>query len=119
MARGEGRRVGERDERLDCRIGKRRAGTLGHVLDHYGEPFGDRGSCGGGERGGREPALDGVAAASGERKERPLDPPRRSNHEDRRERAPVNTVQPLERGAVPLGDDAEELVQAAHNRRER
>jgi hypothetical protein len=111
MTRGERRGVRKRDQRLDARIGERRAGALGEVLQPDREAFRDRRSSGGGDGGGREPAPGGVAAAAGQREERPLDPPRRRDHEDHRKGAPVDSVQPFEGRSVQLGEVTEELGQ--------
>ncbi len=119
MTRGERRGLRERDERLDRRVGERRTGALGQVLQEHGDALGKRSSSGHREGGRREPALDGVAAAAGDREERPLDPPRGSDHEDRREGPPVDSVQPLESGAVPLGELTQEFRQGAHDSRPR
>jgi membrane-associated phospholipid phosphatase len=92
MTRGKRRGVGEGDQRFDCGIRQRRTRALGDVLQQHGQAFGERRGSGGRERGNRKPALEGVAAAAGDREERPLDPPGRGDHEDHREGPPVNAV---------------------------
>src|SRR5215207_434361 len=92
MAGRERRGIRERDERLNRRVGNGRAGALGEVLQEHGHSLGKRGSARGCEGGGRKATPKGVTAAAGHREERPLDPPGRSKHEDRGERAPVEAV---------------------------
>jgi maltose/moltooligosaccharide transporter len=92
MTRGKRRGVRERDQRFDCGVRQGRARALGHLLQQHGQAFGERRGSGGRERSNRKPTLEGVAAAAGDREERPLDPPGRGDHEDHREGPPVNAV---------------------------
>lgn len=100
VAGGKRRGVGERDHRLNRRIREGRARALRHVLQHHRHTLGDRRSSGDGHRSCRQPAPPGVAAAAGHREERPLDPPRRSDHEERGEGPPMDAVEPLESDGV-------------------
>jgi hypothetical protein len=110
---GERSRVGERDHRLDRRISDGRPGALGDVLQRYGYALGDRRRRGGGECGRRQSAPQGVATAAGDREERPLDPPGRRNHEDNRERRPVNSMQQLEQRGIYPGQLTQKLGQGS------
>jgi hypothetical protein len=112
MTRRERRRVGDTDQRVDVRIGQRRTGTLGRVLDHERDTLRDgRRGCGDQRRRRDQASLGRVTAGARHREQRPLDPPGRCDHERSRERVPVELMDQLDRGTVELSQPMNEFAQ--------
>ena len=100
---------------MDVRIGKRRASALRRVLDHERDTLREgRRRCCHQRRRRNQAFLGRVTAGSGNREQRPLDPPGGRDHERSRERVPVELMDQLERGAVELSQPVKEFAQRGH-----
>jgi hypothetical protein len=82
------------------------------VLDHERDTLRkSRRGCGDECSGRNQAFLARVTAGSGNREQRPLDPPGGRDHERSRERVPVELMNQLERGGVELSQPVKEFAQ--------